>query len=80
MEERRIAPRKRTLKGARIAINDGYSTFDCTVRNLSETGAKLKLASTLGVPDAFDLIFDDGRKFACTVMWRQGEELGVSFG
>lgn len=80
MAERRSIPRRRTLKGARIVVNDGYSTFDCTVRNLTEVGAKLELASTLGIPDAFDLIFDDGRKFACTVIWRQGEELGVSFG
>ena len=34
-DDKRIAPRHRTLKGARIVINDGFSTFQCTVRNLS---------------------------------------------
>lgn len=79
MQERRTALRRRTLKGARIVVNNGYSTFDCIVRNLSETGALLKLASTLGIPDNFDLVFDDGRRFACTVMRRSSEELGVAF-
>jgi hypothetical protein len=79
VQERRITPRQRTLKGARIVTNDGYSTLDCVVRNLSKAGAKLKVASSVGIPDAFDLVFDDGRKFACSVTWRKAEELGVTF-
>ena len=33
-DNKRIAPRHRTLKGARIVVNDGFSTFQCMVRNL----------------------------------------------
>jgi hypothetical protein len=69
-EEHRAAPRQRVLKGGRIVINDGFSTFQCTVRNLSETGARLKVASIVGIPDTFGLVMDDGRKFACTVAWK----------
>ncbi|MBU1336837.1 MAG: PilZ domain-containing protein [Alphaproteobacteria bacterium] len=78
-EEHRASPRHRTLKGGRIVINDGFSTFQCTVRNLSEAGARLKVASIVGIPDSFQLAMDDGRKFACSVVWRTEAELGVAF-
>ncbi len=79
-EDHRSAPRQRVLKGGRIVINDGFSTFQCTVRNLSDTGARLKVASIIGIPDAFQLAMDDGRKFACTVAWKTEFEIGVQFG
>lgn len=78
-EDNRVTPRHRTLKGAKIVINDGFSTFDCTVRNLSETGAKLTVAGVVGIPDAFTLAMDDGRQFACAVVRRTATELGVRF-
>ena len=78
-EEKRAVPRQRVLKGGRIVINDGFSTFQCTVRNLSPAGAKLKVASVVGIPDTFDLIMDDGRRFACTAIWKTEFEIGVQF-
>ncbi|UYN99534.1 MAG: PilZ domain-containing protein [Devosia sp.] len=78
-EDNRSAPRQRTLKGAKIVINDGFSTFDCTVRNLSETGAKLSVGGIIGIPDRFQLALDDGRRFDCMVAWRKATEIGVSF-
>ena len=78
-EENRAAPRRRVLKGGRIVINDGFSTFQCTVRNLSDTGARLKVASVIGIPDAFELLMDDGRKFACRAVWKTEGEIGVEF-
>lgn len=78
-DEHRVSPRQRTLKGGRIVINDGFSTFQCTIRNISETGARLKVASIIGIPDSFQLAMDDGRKFTCAVVWRTAEEIGVTF-
>lgn len=78
-EEKRAVPRQRVLKGGRIVINDGFSTFQCTVRNLSPAGAKLKVASIVGVPDIFDLVMDDGRKYACNAIWKTEFEIGVQF-
>jgi hypothetical protein len=79
-DEQRATPRRRTLKGARIVINDGFSTLECTVRNLSESGARLQLPSVVGIPDSFQLLMDDGRSFACTIAWKTGTEIGVRFG
>ena len=78
-DERRATIRHRTLKGGKIAINDGFSTIDCTVRNLSTTGALLRVNSVIGVPDAFQLVMSDGQKFDCVVQRKTGNELGVSF-
>ena len=79
-EERRATIRHRTLKGGRIAINDGYSTLECTVRNLSDAGALLRVTSVVGVPDTFQLVMADGSKFDCTVARRTATEIGVKFG
>jgi hypothetical protein len=78
-DERRRYHRNRTLKGGRIVINDGHSTFDCTVRNLSEEGAKLIVTSIIGVPQRFGLTLHDGRNFDCEVIWHTETELGVRF-
>lgn len=78
-DEHRTAPRRRVLKGGRIVINDGFSTFQCTVRNLSDTGARLKVVSIVGIPDTFQLVMDDGRKFACRAVWKTEFEIGVQF-
>lgn len=78
-EDSRETQRHRTLKGGRIVVNDGFSTFDCTIRNLSETGAKLVVTSSLPIPQRFELAMNDGRSFACEVAWRTETEIGVHF-
>lgn len=78
-EDNRAAPRRRTLKGGKIVVNDGFSTFSCTVRNLSETGALLTVSSVLGIPDTFQLWLEDDRKLDCVVVRRTAESLGVRF-
>ena len=78
--ERRRAPRVRTLKSAHILLNHHHSVIDCTVRNLSPLGACLRVASTLGIPERFDLLFDaDHSVRECRVVWHKERELGVEF-
>ena len=79
-ENKRASTRKRVLKGGMIIFNDRCSTLSCTVRDLSETGARLRVAKGAAVPDRFDLSVDtDGLDAPCTVAWRKGEEIGVRF-
>ncbi len=77
--ERRSSQRQRTLKGGRIVFNGGRSTIECVVRNLSETGAKLKVNSILGIPDGFELLLSDGSRQRCRLVWRSMTEIGVAF-
>jgi hypothetical protein len=80
MKERRQVPRPRMLRGARVVFNNGNSTIECIVRNLTDNGALLHFASIIGVPDAFKLVFDDGRApRECLVDHRHPAALGVRF-
>jgi len=76
---RRRAERHRVLKGAHIAFNDHRASIDCTVRNLSERGACLKVVSPIGIPDIFDLVLDQTSVRRCRVTWRKATQIGVDF-
>ncbi|MGV8936921.1 MAG: PilZ domain-containing protein [Allorhizobium sp.] len=77
--ESRGTPRHKTLKSGRLAFNNGHSAIDCTIRNLSETGAKAVVTSTVGIPDLVTLVFDGGEKRECEVSRRTLVELGLHF-
>jgi hypothetical protein len=78
--EHRNTPRRTTLKSGKIVFNGGRSTLDCTVRNLSPKGAKLLVASAMGIPDSFDLIVAGATRQPCRIIWRRLKEVGVEFG
>jgi len=74
------ATRHRAFKGARIIFNNLASTIDCVVHDLSETGARLDVETVVGIPDSFELIFDDGLPTRqCIVERRTPQALGVRF-
>ncbi|MDP2355479.1 MAG: PilZ domain-containing protein [Beijerinckiaceae bacterium] len=74
------AARSRTLIGARAMFNEGRSSLDCQIRNLSATGARLNFESTLGLPNTFVLeIPSRGQLVAVAVRWRKEAAVGVEF-
>jgi len=78
--ERRQLPRTRTLKSARILLNGHHSVINCTVRNISPIGACLAVASSVGIPERFDVIFDaDNTIRACRMVWHKEKQIGVEF-
>ena len=80
MEDRRKVQRHRTLKAGSIAFNRA-AAIDCRVRNLSEAGACLEVASQIGIPDDFMLVVEvDHLRQPCHVIWRTATRMGVSFG
>jgi hypothetical protein len=80
MEERRRVQRTRVLRAATIIFNHRSSTIDCVVRNLTNVGARLHVASTAGIPANFALTFDGGRSSrACRMVWSRDDRLGVIF-
>jgi hypothetical protein len=70
--------RMRVLKSASIVFNGGYSVYDCRVKNVSDGGALLELASLVGIPSRFDITLD-GVRHSCSVMWRTDRLMGVAF-
>ena len=79
VHEHRTALRRRLLKAGKISFGGG-AAFDCTVRNLSETGAALEVISPVGIPERFTLVIDaDHRHLTCRVVWRKETRIGVHF-
>ena len=77
-DEHRIAPRRRVLKAGSISFGGG--AIDCTVRNISDTGAAIEVVTPLFIPDRFKLIVhSDGLNRPCHVVWRRERRLGVAF-
>ena len=78
LERNRAAPRQRILKAGSIEF--GGSTIDCVVRNISETGAALEVASPVGIPSEFNLVMSGNiAKRSCQVVWVRDKRIGVAF-
>ena len=78
MDERRTARRQRILKAGTISFGGG--AIDCTVRNLSDTGAALDVSSPVGIPAQFTLVVEaDQSQRLCDVVWRKEKRIGVRF-
>lgn len=79
-EDRRRAHRRRTLKEGRIVFANQSMVFDCTIRDLTDFGARLKLETTMDVPDEFLLYLVHLRqRIKSQVRWRTADTLGVEF-
>jgi PilZ domain-containing protein len=78
MDCHRIAPRRRVLKASSIEFSGG--AIDCTVRNISQTGAALEVVTPLYIPDRFTLaVQTEQLKRPCHIVWRKEKRIGVAF-
>jgi hypothetical protein len=78
MDERRATFRQRVFKAGTIEF-DG-SGVECTVRNISEIGAGLEVASLAGIPSEITLnIPSRGARHHGHIVWRQERRIGVAF-
>jgi hypothetical protein len=78
MDEQRTTPRRRVLKAGTIEFGGG--AVNCMVRNMSNTGAALDVASPEGIPEHFTVILPtDGHRIPCQVVWRKEKRIGVTF-
>jgi hypothetical protein len=77
----RSGDRRRTLLRGRICWGPHYAiSADCTIRDLSETGAQLRLSATQALPPSFALIHIlSGTAYEAALAWRKAELAGVKF-
>ena len=71
--------RKRVLKTAQIVLGEKAPKLDCSIRNLSDTGACLQVSTTYGIPTNFEIIIEGTRRH-CHSVWRTDTKIGVMFG
>jgi hypothetical protein len=78
--ETRRANRERTFLQARIAFSDGAISSQCMVTQLSTSGARLNVSSSVSLPDRFEIAIPQrGVKFRARLVWRHGDQAGVEF-
>jgi hypothetical protein len=84
--ERRRSFRKSFTHPVNLLHPDGKPICGCTMRDISETGARLKIGSHVEpdgsqLPPKFILaISKSGNVFRrCEVVWRKNDEIGVRF-
>ena len=78
VENKRVAARKRVLKTGYIIISDKAPKIECTIRNISETGAFLQVSTTFGIPTNFEIIIEGIRRH-CRSVWRTDTKIGIAF-
>lgn len=78
--ENRREHRQRVLKGASILNGIKHSEISCTVRNMHEHGAELKVSADTVVPQEFLLYVPvDGIAYRSVLCWRTRDRVGVKF-
>ena len=78
--EGRVAPRQRSLLSAKLANDDGSIVMDCTIRDLSDTGARIALKSGQYVSRHVFLVHSrSGLAFEAEVTWMRPPLCGLKF-
>ncbi len=77
---KRNSPRLRVLKQGKILLSNNITVIDCTLRDMSQTGAKLICPDAGAIPNEFRLVLPADRSMRdAKVMWRRPEMVGVQF-
>ena len=78
--ERRAVERKRIYQDALLAIPRLRNIHSCSLRDLSDSGAGLRLNNLPLLPTQFNLSLDGFRTtLACRLIWRDGAFAGLEF-
>jgi hypothetical protein len=80
MSERRRSVRRKSFLRGNISFNGGRSAVDCLIRDISDLGARVTFSDTVAIPDVVDVYIPQKEQtLRSRVLWRHGQELGVSF-
>ncbi len=81
--ERSRCPRVLRLRKARCVFNNGASSLDVTLRNISLTGAKIAGDALICLPPSFELQIHDGfggySGRHAHLVWSRGATAGIEF-
>lgn len=76
----RAGKRHRVVQQGRIVLGP-ERLVGCVIRDLSRTGAKLRIDPEIGLPETFSLVIaaHDLRTLTVRLRWRRGDFAGVTF-
>jgi hypothetical protein len=81
VQRRKSQRRPVSLSGLVMAERGGPLLCQCTMVDVSEGGARLKVEHPTQIPDLFTLVLSRGARTSrrCQVRWRSATEVGVQF-
>ena len=72
--------RQRTFLRGCLFFNNGRSSVECMIRDLTAQGARLLVSAVVNIPDVVELyIPQKDQRLRAQIAWRTQEEIGVSF-
>lgn len=78
MQERQ-SPRRKALKGGKILLSK-WASIDCTIKDVTEAGARLEFKSPTELPAEFKLlILATDQTIPAELVWQRGLSAGVRF-
>jgi hypothetical protein len=79
MENRRFGNRWPTALSGLIVLNDAAPPLHCTVRDISDDGARISFPHPVAIPSKFELGIGTGFVAFARVAWSKGNEYGLIF-
>ena len=79
-DDLRIETRRRTLEPGFIVVHGNSSDVGCTIRDFSDSGARLRVENGYLLPPHFILKTEtDPVGYHCEIVWRKSDEVGIRF-
>ena len=79
IQSRRSSTRRRALKAGKVVLTD-WTVIDCTIRDMSDTGARLEFSGPTNLPEEFQLlIVSTNVLLPAARTWQRGLSSGVRF-
>jgi hypothetical protein len=80
MGERRKVVRQKSFLQGRVIFNNGRTSLDCLVREITPLGARIIFSDVVSIPDTVDLHLPQKNRTAhARVVWRHSDEIGLAF-
>jgi hypothetical protein len=80
MPNRRKSVRTTVCLAARLLFGASRGPYDCVVRDVTNSGARLEVHELKIIPMHFEMSFDNFRTARnCRLIWRSGSFIGVAF-
>jgi len=77
--ERRKSDRVLTNIPATVVFDDGRARLCASMRNLSATGAKVRLSEPAGLSGEVYMLIPSHRLQPCRLVWQADDEAGLAF-
>lgn len=82
MQRDKRRSRRRQMRYTAVLVLDGETQRGCVLSDISDTGARIDVATADELPDRFTLLLsgNGSPRRHCRVVWRQPTQVGVDFG